>query len=250
MHSKKKPDYSRYKFSKSELMKYVILYTAGMCIISILLYNSFYPLFVLVPAEYFLLKETVRERNIQRQKRISKEFCEMISTLAGNLSAGCSLERAFYVTYDDMKETYDSSLIEKELILIIRGIQMNIPVEELLSDYGNRTGIPDIIDFAQVISIAKKSGGNIVAIIKKTVEKLRQRQEVENEVSVLVAGKRMEQRIMSIMPFAIIAYLRFTNPSYINGLYGNFVGAAVMTVCLIVICISSVWSKRIVNIEV
>lgn len=248
--SANKPDYSNYRFSKSELIKYIFLYTCGMCIISFLLYNSPYPLFVLIPAEYILLKETARERNIQRQKKISKEFCEMISSLAGNLSAGCSLERSFYITYDDMKKTYSSSLIEKELVIIIRGIQMNLPVEELLLDYGRRTRNPEILDFAQVVSIAKKSGGNIVAIIRKTVEKLRQHQEVENEIAVLVAGKRMEQRIMSIMPFAIIAYLRLTNPAYIGGLYGNFIGAAAVTVCLIIICISTLWSKRIVNIEV
>lgn len=247
---REKPDYGRYRFSFKELAEYIFLYTCIMCIISFLLYNSFYPLFILIPAEYFLLKETAGEKQRHRQKAISKEFCELISIIADNLNAGCSLEGSFSNAYEDMRKTSISEMMERELIIIIRGIQMNIPVEELLLDYGKRTSVSDILDFARVVSIAKKSGGNIVAIIRKTVDKLRRRVEVENEIAVLVAGKRMEQRIMIVMPFAIIAFLRMTNPSYINILYGNFVGAAVMTVCLVIICISYLWSKRIVNIEV
>ena len=60
----------------------------------------------------------------------------------------------------------------------------------------------------------------------------------------------MEQRVMSIIPFVIILYLKFTAADFIQPLYGNAAGAAIMTVCLIIYTVSYYLSKRIVNIEI
>ena len=60
----------------------------------------------------------------------------------------------------------------------------------------------------------------------------------------------MEQRVMSIIPAAIVVYLKFTAAEFIQPLYGNVYGAVIMTVCLIVYVIADMWAKRIVNIEV
>jgi tight adherence protein B len=73
---------------------------------------------------------------------------------------------------------------------------------------------------------------------------------VENEIDTMITSKRLEQRIMCIMPFAIVAYLRLTNGTYISGMYGNLPGIIAMTICLIVIAVSGLWGKKIVNIEV
>ena len=66
----------------------------------------------------------------------------------------------------------------------------------------------------------------------------------------VISGKRMEQKVMSIMPFGIILYLKLTAREFIAPLYGNILGMSVMTVCLIVYVIADGWAKRIVNIDV
>lgn len=66
----------------------------------------------------------------------------------------------------------------------------------------------------------------------------------------MVSGKRLEQRIMCLMPFGIIMYLRLTNETYISGLYGNFVGIVVMSVALLLIYAAYIWGSRLVKIEV
>ena len=48
----------------------------------------------------------------------------------------------------------------------------------------------------------------------------------------LLAAKKAEQMVMSLMPAGIIIYLKLTSPGFLSVLYGNPFGIAAMTVCL------------------
>ena len=73
--------------------------------------------------------------------------------------------------------------------------------------FAARSGCEEIESFAEVFAFAKRSGGDFVHIMQTTVQKLAGRIEVEREVATVLAGKRLEGRIMEIMPRAILALL-------------------------------------------
>ena len=67
----------------------------------------------------------------------------------------------------------------------------------------------------------------------------------------LLPGPQMQmERIMEIIPFAIIGYLGITSPGFLDILYHNITGAAVMTVCLCIYIVGFVFAERIMKIEV
>ena len=131
-----------------------------------------------------------------------------------------------------------------------KGLEMNVDPVELFAELGDRSGVPEIVELAQVISVGKKSGGDTIRIIKRMIDNITQKGDIESEIDTMVAGKRLEQRIMCLMPFGIIMYLRLTNKSYISGLYGNFAGVVVMSVALLLIYAAYIWGSRLVKIEV
>ena len=49
------------------------------------------------------------------------------------------------------------------------------------------------------------------------------------EIAAALSGRRMEQNIMKIMPFGILAYVGMSSPGYFDPLYGNITGTAIMT---------------------
>jgi tight adherence protein B len=96
-----------------------------------------------------------------------------------------------------------------------------------------------------MVGVAKSSGGNMIALMRKLAANIDSRMEVEDEIDTLVTSKRLEHSIMSVMPFGIVLYLRVCNKGYMDALYGNVVGIAVMTVCLILIILMTMWGKKI-----
>ena len=133
---------------------------------------------------------------------------------------------------------------------MIRGLRMHEDIEYLLQDMGERSGVREISEFAQVVGVAKRTGGNMVHIMKATAADISRKMEVELEIQTMIAAKKYEQKIMLIFPFFILAYLRIANGSYIHILYENIAGRLIMTICLAVSILSAAWSRKMIRIGV
>ena len=175
----------------------------------------------------------------------------MAESVAASLNAGYSLEHAFENAKNDLALLYDeNAMIRKEVDRILAGIHMNIPVEDLLKDFGNRSGSEDIQNFANVVSAAKKSGGNLIQIIEKTVNCITDKIAVEEEIATMISAKKLEEQIMKGMPYAIIFYLRVSNGDFMDVLYHNGFGIFCMTVFLAVTYLAELWADHIMEIQV
>jgi tight adherence protein B len=136
-------------------------------------------------------------------------------------------------------------MICQELNLMKRGLVLNQTLEELLWDFGRRSGVDEITEFAEVFSIAKRSGGNLGEVITQCAGQISHRTESEEEIQTLLSNKRLEQKIMNVMPFGILLYVESSNPTYFDMLYHNFSGVVIMTLCLAVYLAAYVLAERI-----
>ena len=74
--------------------------------------------------------------------------------------------------------------------------------------------------------------------------------EVEREIDTVLAGKKLEGRIMNVMPLFILAYLNLTSKDYLQVLYKNPMGVVIMTIALGVYGMSLKLSEKILDIQV
>jgi tight adherence protein B len=129
-------------------------------------------------------------------------------------------------------------------------LKRNENIEDILEDFAVRSEAEDIQYFAAVFRYAKRCGGDLIGIIRKTAQMISEKAETMNEIQTVISGKKMEQRVMGVIPFCIIGYLRITSFDFIAPLYGNALGAVVMTGCLAIYVLAGYIAKRIVNIEI
>lgn len=166
------------------------------------------------------------------------------------LAAGYSPEHAFEEALRELeKMPGENPLMQAELERIVGSLRVNRNLEDLLLDLAERSGLWDVQSFAQVFSAAKRSGGNLNALIRHTVQALYQRQEIRREIQVCLAGKRMEQNVMSVVPCLILLYVGLASPEFLQVLYRNGAGVLVMTICLAVYLGAWALGRRIVRIE-
>lgn len=106
------------------------------------------------------------------------------------------------------------------------------------------------MEFTDVFIVAKRSGGNYISIIQSTVYTISNKIEIKNEIDTFLSGKKYEQKIMSLVPPAIIAFVDFSSPGLLNSLYHNYIGISVMTGCLVLYLVALLISKKIMDIEI
>lgn len=196
-------------------------------------YRSSFGLIIVLPAAYFLVFLTKETETIGKIREEREQFKECIHSVAASLRAGYAPVGAFAESRKDMVMMYgaDSDIVRR-LDGIQIGIRNNRSLEELLLQWGSESETEEIIEFAEVFTIAKRSGGSVLGVIENTSLMIQNRMEAEREIETLLSNKRMEQRIMSAMPFLLVMYLQIGNPGYFDVLYGNAFGVAVMSVML------------------
>lgn len=246
-----KTDYSNYIFSKKEFLLYMLQAFFIIFLICYLFYSSIYsgPLFF--PFIFWFLKEKKQSLIKKRKQVFCQQFRDGIYAVAGALSVGYSIENAWQEAYEDMIKLYGAEqMITYEFRLINHQINMNIPIEDIMEDLGKRTQIEDIINFSDVFHISKKTGGDMVQIIKSTAEVIADKAEIEQDIQTILAGKQLEFKAMFAIPFIIILFIKLTTRDYFLPVYGNISGILVMTACISLYA-AAIWiGKKLVEIEV
>ena len=139
--------------------------------------------------------------------------------------------------------------IVREFELLSHLVSMNIPVEKAMDEFAERAGVDDIRNFARVLRVAKRSGGDLVPIINQTADTIGDRIQMKEDILTITASRRFEQNIMNMVPLMLVIYIDFSNPGFFTVMYTTPVGRAVMTGCLVVYLLSIALSWKILNIE-
>lgn len=243
--------YDEYRMTVNEKIRYLTVISALAVFISYLFYDSWYAFFVLIPAGIVLMKRIGAELRERRRMELRIQFQDMIDSVSSALTAGYSVENAFYEARKDMIRLYGlKSLIVRELDYFFSMLENGQPFENILSDFAKRANVEDITDFSEIFVLAKRNGGDFKGIIGKTVRIMKEKDETEREIRVILSGRRYEQRIMCIIPFGIILYLRLSSGSFLKVLYHNPAGIIIMTACLLIYAGSYVLSRKITDIKV
>lgn len=157
-----------------------------------------------------------RNQVIEKQRKtLNHQFRDMLEGLTTSLNAGKNVADSFHAVYDDLKVQYDEgAYILQELEIVLSGMANNVDIEDLLADFGVRSGIDDISSFANVFKICYRKGGNIKETIRTTHEILSDKMEISEEIETIVTGSKSEQTIMVFMPIALIGVIKLMSPEF------------------------------------
>lgn len=159
----------------------------------------------------------IRTQQIQkkRQGKLKMQFRDMLEALTTSLSAGKTVVDAFRSVYEDLKIQYDENAdILRELEIILSGMDNNIAIEDLLQDFGKRSGIDDIYSFASVFQICYRKGGNIKDTIRNTHSILSEKMEIGEDIETIVTANKNEQNIMMVMPIGLVGMIKMMSADF------------------------------------
>lgn len=199
----------------------------------------------------FLVNILKKERKKKEKWQLTLQFKDGICSLTNAMTAGYSIENAFGEAVKDLRFLYEEqSDIVREFQLINQQIKLSRNVEELLLEFGLRTEIEDVIDFAEIVTTAKRTGGDLIKIMKTTSSNISDKIEVQREITTLIAAKRLEGNIMSIIPIGIILYLNVCMPEFLEPMYNGLLGRVIMSIALISYLLALLLLNKIISIKI
>lgn len=246
------PNYDVHAMKTQEYVIVIVLAMGFLFLVGFIFYEHMIIAGILSLFGILYIPIRKKEQVKKRKEVLVMQFKDALYFLSVSLSAGKSLEIAFMDAQRSLANIYPdgSSDMVNELGIINHKLSINISVEEAVEDFAARAKIDDIKSFADVLSISKRAGANLIEVIKNTTMTLREKIEVRHEIENIIAGKKLEQKILAVMPFALVLFIKTTSSEFLLPLYATLAGRAIMTAALGLIAFGYFVSVKIMRIEV
>lgn len=192
------------------------------------------------------------ERHVRKMKQqVSVQFEQMLFAIATSLQAGKSVENAFKAAEADLRQLYSgiAPIVLKELESVNRKVDNGTPIEKAIADFQKTLSVDEIAGWADMLTTCKRTGGDLVKVMRQTSRLVVEKMNMERELTVLISGKKFEARLLSIVPFVIIGVFRYGSPEYMEPLY-NGAGRIAMAVALLLLWAGMIAAQHLMKIEV
>lgn len=210
--------------------------------------------FILAAAPFGLLAVPFRkEQRAQRKReRFILQFKDMLYYLSVSLSAGKSLESSLSDAEGALLSQYgrEDTELMAELDAMNSRLGLREPVERVLSELAEKTGMEDVRSFADVVAVCRRSGGNLVEVMQHSVRILREKMEISREMETAWAAKRLEQRILCVSPVFLVLLIRLGSGDFMEPMYNTPAGRVIMTVALGLVAVGFAVGERIMKVRI
>lgn len=199
---------------------------------------------------YFIKMYKVEKKN-RLKCQIIDEFINLNNLLLAELQTGISVTLA----YENLAKNIEKSDIlkfpklEPEILMWINKLNMGEDISVIINEFSERSKDANLMQFANMLSIATKRGGDILSIIMNINSVLNDERQMLYDIEVLITEKKLEQRVLTVTPVFILIFLNYSAYDFISPLYTTVLGRITMSVLLIVFIISFLWAKKITVIK-
>lgn len=202
----------------------------------------------LVSVKFFLpvINEYLKNR---RTKKLEKQFSDLLEGLSASLASGGTVSDAFRNARVDLQNQYSpNEMIVCELSEIVNGMDNGKTLEQMILDFGKRSGIEDIENFSNVISNCYRLGGNFRDVMRKTRIIISDKMAISDEITTKLASNKLQLRAMCLMPVVLVGLLKLSSDSFAENL-SSAVGVVVTTIAVALFVAAYFWGQKIIDIN-
>jgi len=188
-----------------------------------------------------LLLRSKRER---RLKKFNQALPSAIDIIARSLRAGHALSAALEIVGEQAPEPARS-----EFRTLCRQQNLGLPFRDAVLNMLERVPSTDLQLVVTSMLVQRETGGNLVEILDRANQVMRDRIRLEGEVRVYTAQGRLTAWILGLLPVFLYVLLRLVNPAYMRVMTTDPTGQKLLigSACQIVLGFAVI--RRIVKVR-
>lgn len=226
-----------------QILKYIgtlVALILGSLILNSIVFGGFLALIV-----YLLPGFIIDNIMIRRRERLEEQTSDVMTALSASIKGGMTIEQSF----DEIVETMYPP-ISDEFALIRERIEAGQPVVAAVRTANERLDIPRLGLIFQAIAISLERGGQLASLMDRLAESTREIERVEERVKTETSGLRLSARIMTLMPFLILALLYIIEPNQVLLLFNSIIGNFILVLAIAMDIAAYTIMKKLIELDV
>ena len=152
----------------------------------------------------------------RRRAKIVEQLPDFLESTTRILSAGNTLEEAFWTAANDSPEPLRGLFVG-----LSRQIRLGAPMDMVLGDAAETHKLRDVAVIALAVAINRRYGGSIRNVLRSLIATIRQRGTAARELRALTAETRFSAMILSVVSLGLLVYIYLRNPHYYDSMLAD-----------------------------
>ena len=201
---------------------------------------------VLLPVGAFVPIMFVMWKRSRRSQKLSEQLPDALDMMGRSLRAGHALSSAFKMVASELPPP-----VSLEFARAFEEQNLGLAFEMAVAQMVKRSPMNrDLKIFAVSVIVQKETGGNLVEIIEKIAETIRQRYRFFGKLDTLTAEGRMSSYILGALPILTGLFIGFTNPPYVMLLFTTHMGNVIFGFACVSWVIGFVVMRRMAKVTI
>lgn len=259
-------NYKVYRMSFSETLIYSILAVAAGGAVGLIFYGGLFKsagestiathisnvvvfLIIGLLARKFYLPLRTKQLKNKRTNKLKKQFMEFLASLSTSLSSGMNVNDSLESVCSDLSLQFsDDSNIVLEVKELLSGMENGVDIEIMLEDFGSRSGIDDISNFAKVFSICYRTGGNLQDVVSRSSDIISEKIMISEEIETKLTSNKTQFKAMNAVPIILVLMLRIMSEQFAAS-FASFIGVAAITIAIVFFVFAYQLGEKIMDIK-
>lgn len=164
----------------------------------------------------------------RRECQMRDEVPDALRSLGVCFRAGLSLMQTLRQTGSELKGPLGDVFLAAARVLETGGT-----ASEALALFERRAGISDLAFVAVALDVQHTSGGSLASVLEAARESVEGEIELARSLRVQTAQAKLSARIVTFMPFGLIALFSLMSPGFLMPFFSSFAGMALLAVALV-----------------
>jgi tight adherence protein B len=221
---------------------------AGLILFSVGLLSAGGPLMstILLPLGAITPIMFVSWKRTRRSRKLSEQLPDALDMMGRSLRAGHALASSFKMVASELPPP-----VSLEFARAFEEQNLGLPFERAIAQMVKRCPTNrDLKIFAVSVIVQKETGGNLVEIIEKIAETIRQRYRFFGKLDTLTAEGRMSSYILGALPILTALFIGFTNPPYVMLLFTTKMGNSILGYAVVSWLLGFLWMRRMAKVAI
>lgn len=181
----------------------------------------------------------------RRRAAFADQLPDVLQLVAGALQSGFSLPQAL-----DTVIREDTQPAAGEFSRALAEARLGGDLEDALERAAGRMASTDLHWTVMAIRIQRSVGGNLVEVLRNTVDMMRERAGLRRHVRSLSAEGRLSAYILIALPVLVGGWLFYSRAGYMRPLYTTPFGLAMLIGAGVLIVLGTLWMRKVIVVEV
>jgi tight adherence protein B len=188
----------------------------------------------------------VREHRRRRARVVERDeqLVDAVGSIVAAIRAGRSVPQALSFAADESRAPLHDSMRRLD-----GALDLGVPLDDAMAAWADEMGTDDARLVAGVLTLHRRSGGDLPAVLDQVATTLRERRAAVREVRALTAQARLSGTILGVLPFGFFTFLWLTSRSEIEGAFRTPAGLAAIGLGLVLEGFAFLWIRRLLEVR-